>query len=114
MKRSRDTLAFCWGLLAVSGVIYLPLAVWRASTVTVAADFWYFLAGTVALHTLYFWSLGRAYDAGDLSIVYPLARGMGPVLVPILAVGFLGERMTPLAAAGAALVAVGIYVLHLR
>jgi drug/metabolite transporter (DMT)-like permease len=114
MKGSRDPLAFSWGLLVVAGVVYLPFAAARTMSIGLPPESWYLIGGTVFLHLIYFWSLGRAYAAGDLSVVYPLARGTGPLLVPILAVTLLGERMSTLGAFGVALVVLGIYVVHLR
>jgi drug/metabolite transporter (DMT)-like permease len=72
------------------------------------------LAYTLAsalLHVAYFLMLQRGYEHGDLSVVYPVARGTGPVLSTVAAVALLGERPTPLALAGAALVATGVFVL---
>ena len=56
-----------------------------------------FMAGSGALHAGYFVLLQRGYRVGDLSLVYPLARGSGPLLATVAAVAFLGERPTPLA-----------------
>jgi drug/metabolite transporter (DMT)-like permease len=70
----------------------------------------YTLASAV-LHVAYFLALQRGYEHGGLSVVYPVARGTGPVLSTIAAVALLGERPSPLALAGAALVAVGVFVL---
>ncbi len=70
----------------------------------------YILASAV-LHVAYFLALQRGYEHGDLSVVYPVARGTGPVLSTLAAVALLGERPTPLALAGAALVATGVFVL---
>lgn len=114
MKGSRDPLVFSWGLVASATVLYAPVAVWRWQSTPLPPDGWIFVAGTVALHLIYFWALARAYAAGDLSVVYPLARGLGPLFVPILAVLLLAESLTALASAGVALVVLGIYVLHLR
>ena len=44
------------------------------------------------MHALYFILLGRGYEHGDLGLVYPIARGTGPLLVPALAIPLLGER----------------------
>src|SRR5437763_6876780 len=70
----------------------------------------YSLASAV-LHVAYFLVLQRGYEHGDLSVVYPVARGTGPVLSTIAAVALLGERPSPTALAGAALVATGVFVL---
>ena len=66
------------------------------------------IAGSGVLHMLYFLLLDRAYrsagSAGDLSVVYPLARSTGPLLTIIVATLIFGERMTPVALAGAVLI----------
>jgi len=67
---------------------------------------------TVLIHAVYFYALGRAYAAGDLSLVYPVARGLGVALVPLLAFLFLDERLSRVGALGIALVVAGIAVMH--
>lgn len=63
------------------------------------------------LHAAYFVVLQRGYSVGDLSVVYPLARGTGPMLAALVAIVFFGERPSPLALAGIALVGIGVFVL---
>ncbi len=67
-----------------------------------------FMAGSGLLHTGYFSALQRGYAEGDLSLVYPLARGTGPLLSVIAALAFLGERASALALLGAGLIVVAI------
>jgi multidrug transporter EmrE-like cation transporter len=69
---------------------------------------------TGILHTFYFFFVGSSYEQGDLSVVYPLARGFGPFWVPILAVVILGERLSLPGVIGIALVVAGIYAIHLK
>jgi drug/metabolite transporter (DMT)-like permease len=103
--------AFVW-LCAVAGtLLYLPLAV-----IVLAVDpgplgwtAFALMAGSGALHALYFVLLQRAYRTGDLSAVYPLARGTGPLLSTTAAIVFLGERPSPLALAGAAVVVAAVF-----
>ena len=45
-----------------------------------------------ASHTVYFVLLQRGYATGDLSLVYPLARGTGPIFATAGAIAILGER----------------------
>ena len=66
------------------------------------------MVATVVIHAVYFSALARAYAAGDLSLVYPVARGLGVALVPLLAFLFLDERLSPMGALGIALVVAGI------
>jgi hypothetical protein len=58
-----------------------------------------FMAGSGVLHSVYFTTLQRGYAVGDLSVVYPLARGTGPALSVLLAIVLLGERPAPIAPA---------------
>lgn len=69
-----------------------------------------FLIATGVLHVWYTETLLRGYRSGDLSVVYPLARGTGPLLSFLGAIVFLDERPSALAAASALLVAGGILV----
>lgn len=70
-----------------------------------------FMVGSGVLHLGYFLLLGQGYKVGDLSLVYPLARGTGPVLSTAAAVLLLGEHPSGLALAGAGCIAVGVFVL---
>jgi drug/metabolite transporter (DMT)-like permease len=70
-----------------------------------------FLSGSVALHIAYYFLLQRGYHSGDLSLVYPLARGTGPALSVFGAILLLGERPSLGAFAGAILVSIGVFIL---
>ncbi|MEO8081930.1 MAG: EamA family transporter, partial [Caldimonas sp.] len=61
------------------------------------------------VHVFYFTTLLRGYRLADLTVVYPVARGSGPLLASLGAMAWLGERLTPVAAAGIAGVAVGVF-----
>jgi drug/metabolite transporter (DMT)-like permease len=67
-----------------------------------------FMAGSGCLHSAYFTTLQRGYAVGDLSVVYPLARGTGPALSVLLAIVILGERPGPIALVGAALIVAAV------
>ena len=71
---------------------------------------WFMLA-TIALNVSYVNLLALSYAEGDLSLVYPVARGMGPMIVPVLAVVFSSETMEPLAIGGIASIVGGIYTI---
>jgi uncharacterized membrane protein len=73
-----------------------------------------FMAGSAALHTAYFLLLNQGYRVGDLSLVYPLARGTGPLLSTMAAIFFFGERPSTLALTGGLLVVGGVIVLTTR
>ena len=69
---------------------------------------WPFLGASVALHTGYYFFLIHAYRVGDLSHVYPLARGLSPILVAVLAAVFAGEIPPPWGMLGVVLACAGI------
>jgi len=72
-----------------------------------------FLVVSALAETLYFVSLGRAYELGDLSVVYPIARS-SPLFLTLLAVVLLNERITGWGLAGILLILLGVYTIHLR
>jgi drug/metabolite transporter (DMT)-like permease len=66
------------------------------------------MVGSGVLHAGYFLLLQRGYSTGDLSLVYPLARGTGPLLAVPLAALALGERPGPLDLIGGAVIVAGV------
>ena len=71
----------------------------------------WFVVGSGLIHLAYFTSLQFGYRLGDLSVVYPLARGTGPVIATVAAIAFLDERPSALALVGVVLVAGGVLLL---
>jgi drug/metabolite transporter (DMT)-like permease len=112
-KGSRDKVVFLWWTGAAGTVLFLPAVLLAGPAWPGSPEAWLGVALGAALRAAYFAALGAAYARGDLSLVYPLARGTAPVLVPIAAVLVLGERVSPAGALGVAVVAAGVYVLHL-
>jgi uncharacterized membrane protein len=112
-KRASGGAAFVWLFTTCSAVFYAPLAVGAVLVLrpTIGAVELLFIVGTAVLHLAYYLLLQRGYRVGDLSFVYPLARGTGPILATVGAIAILGERPSALALVGAALVATGIIIL---
>lgn len=110
LKRSLNQEAFVWCLLLADSVLLLPLGAVLLWLYPIPPPGWWLVLATVVLHIFYFVLLGRGYARADLSLVYPIARGLGPMLVPLLAVVFLGETVSPPAAAGIGAIVVGIYI----
>ena len=114
-RRAQEKMAFLVCSLLVSTVGFVPLGGWllaRADPIPPAG--WGAVGLSAILEALYFWTLAQAYRYGDLSLVYPIARGTAPILVPLLATIFLGERLPGLAMLGIGLVALGTVVVNLR
>jgi len=104
---------FTWIVALLSALFYAPatiaiIEIWQLKFSFVEVGM---MAGSAALHTAYFLLLNQGYRAGDLSLVYPLARGTGPLLSTIAAIIFLGERPSVVAVVGALLIIGGVTVL---
>lgn len=113
-KRAGDPVVFLWWVGVLASVLYTPIALVALARHGFAASAVPFVIGTIVLHALYFFTLGRAYATGDFSLVYPIARGLGVALVPVAALALWDERLSPLGTLGVALVASGIFFLHWR
>jgi len=78
---------------AVGGLCAVPLLFLAALP---APASWPYLFGSVVVHHAYYLALGYGYRFGDLSHVYPIARGIAPPLVAFAAWAFAGESVRPL------------------
>jgi uncharacterized membrane protein len=98
---------------AISSVVLIPPVLWFYSDAlgTITPMQWVFIAASGLLHMAYAMQLQRAYAAADLSVVYPLARGSGPLLTVFAAVLFLGERPSLVGWLGVAGVVCGAMVI---
>jgi drug/metabolite transporter (DMT)-like permease len=72
---------------------------------------WGFISVSGVLHVLYFITLLRGYRKADLTVVYPLARGFGPLLSSGTALLFLGEEMSMVGAFGIIAVVGGVFLI---
>ncbi|MGD9701105.1 MAG: hypothetical protein AB7V74_01710, partial [Acidimicrobiia bacterium] len=75
------------------------------------AEGWIWAAVSGAIHLPYCWFLARAYDHGDFSLVYPVARGGGALLAAIGGVALLGDQLSGLAVMAIMLIATGLFAL---
>ena len=73
-----------------------------------APESWPYLLLSTALHTAYYFLLIRAYNYGDLSLVYPVSRGSAPLLVAFGAAAFFSEVPTAMELGGLTLASLGI------
>ena len=113
LKRSGGGTIFVWLFAALSAVLYAPLAaaiIWWTN-----AQFGWvhyaLMAASAVIHTAYFMLLDRGYRSGDMSVVYPLARGTGPLITMLCAVLLLQERPGALAVAGAVMIGCAAFLL---
>jgi drug/metabolite transporter (DMT)-like permease len=110
-KTAAGGATFVWLFSTLAAVLWLPVA-----AVALLVDPGHpvglagiaFMAGSGALHALYFVLLQRGYREGDLSLVYPLARGTGPLLSTLAALVIFSERPSALALAGGAVIVAAV------
>lgn len=112
-KKSSGGPLFVWAYSGIVGVLYLPLAIWAVMTTrgswTLLALIAVLLSGV--LHMGYSLTLQSGYSRADLSIVYPVARGTGPVLSVVGAIALIGEPFTLATAVGTTLVVAGVFTI---
>ncbi len=102
-----------WASSATTAVLYAPIALWLfgSQLLQFGAAQWVAVAASGILHTGYFLSLQRGYAAADLSVVYPVARGTGPLLASIAAMIWFAETPTPGSITGLALIVSGTFTI---
>lgn len=102
---------FVWIFGVLEVIFYFPvmlIAVMLAPPVIGAIEI-IFIVGSGVLHMAYFVLLSKGYQVGELSVVYPLARAIGPLISTIFAILLFGERPTLLAFIGAMLICGGVF-----
>jgi drug/metabolite transporter (DMT)-like permease len=87
------------------GLVALPFVDWPAS------ESWKWLAATSLVMFAYYALLVRSYGVGDMSVVYPLARGLAPVLTTIAAFLVIGETLSTGQVVGVVMISLGIMAL---
>jgi drug/metabolite transporter (DMT)-like permease len=109
-KRAAGCRHFVFLYSALSVLLYLPIVSWIlwSTRPQFSTLHWVALAATSVLHLGYSLALQAGYRASDLSLVYPLARGFGPLLSFFLAILLLGETPGTYSLAGVLLIVGGI------
>ena len=110
LKRSDNQEAFVLGIVVSGSVMFVPLGIILFWLYPIDPPGYLFALVSTGFQSFYFVMLSRAYSRSDLSLIYPVARGIGPMLVPVLAVPLLGETVAWPAVVGIALIVGGIYV----
>jgi drug/metabolite transporter (DMT)-like permease len=115
-KKAGGGAAFVFLNSVVIAAIYTPvLTVWfwwhPIALTDITAMQWFFIALSAAIHIAYYFALQRGYRNADYGVVYPIARGTGPLITSVVAIAFLGETVTWLSGLGIVAIIVGIFVL---
>lgn len=102
---------FAYNLFAF--VVYAPWVIWIIARdgMEWSGPIAIFLLLSAVIHLAYSLCLQRGYQVADLSVVYPVARGTGPMLASIGAFTLLGEKVTAHGLSGLLLVVIGILLI---
>jgi drug/metabolite transporter (DMT)-like permease len=108
-----DSVAFVLLMSVASAAFALPfgLAAWVTDPPRLAAVDWIVIVASGAAHAVYFLLLQYGYRTGDLSVVYPVARGTGPLFAVVAAVFLLGERPGVAGSIGVVAILAGIVLI---
>ena len=115
LKSAGDPLRAAATGIAAAGVVLAPLAAvawWASGAPAVPPEVIPLAIASGALEVLYFVLLSAAYRRGDLSVVYPIARGTAPLLAVVAGVVLLGERLPILGWVGVGLLLAGLLALQ--
>ena len=110
--KKEDTLVFVWAYSCASALLWGPISLILIVDGQQTFD-WRLAVGAVissALHIAYSLILQAGYERAELGVVYPIARGSGPVLTILFATLLMGEHLSVSALLGALLVIAGIFV----
>ncbi len=113
-KKANGKAPFVWLMYIGSTVVYLPLLVYHIAShekFQWSATMLWFSLSSAMLHIAYFLILQKGYRRADLSVVYPLARGSGPLLSSIAAILVLRETFRYNIALGLVLILAGVLVI---
>lgn len=112
-KQVNGRLPFFWVIGLISSLIGLPVIAWQLyhSEIKLLPVTWLFALVSAMLHMVYFVVLQTGYRKADLSVVYPLARGSGPLISVTGAILFFGERPGWVAVSGILLIIAGVLVM---
>lgn len=112
-KHAGGDARFAFFSSALVAIVWAPVGWWFSRGVVGqwGATEWAFVVASGVIHVFYFVTLLRGYRRADLTVVYPLARGSGPLITALVAVLFLGEQLNALGGLGIAAVVGGVFLI---
>lgn len=111
LKQARDRTAFVWWMWLWASVLFSPvlLVCWQ----DVPPVVWGIMSVSAFFEALYYLAIARAYKLGELSVVYPLARGTAPLFLFGWTLLLLAERPTATGLGGIGLIVLGVCLINL-
>ena len=93
------------GLIAIPFLFVVPLP---------APASWPYIFGSIITHLAYYFLMVNAYRTGELSLVYPLMRGVAPLITAVFGIVWLRELPAPISWLGMLMISIGVIALALR
>ena len=93
------------GLIGIPFLLVVPLP---------APASWPYIFASIITHLAYYFLMVNAYRTGELSLVYPLMRGVAPLITAVLGILWLRELPAPISWIGMLLISMGVIALALR
>lgn len=111
-KKAGGGLAFVWlfGLVSVIAATPIVYWTWLSHPQTFSQAMWLAALGSGLVHVVYSLVLQKAYRESDFAVVYPVARGSGPMFSVVAAIVLLGETPSPLGWISVAAILGGVFV----
>jgi drug/metabolite transporter (DMT)-like permease len=106
-----DRYLVLWAQFLCGGLVALPLMVGYQLWFGMPWQAYVWAGSSGIVHVPYVWLLGRAYNHGDFSVSYPIARGGGAALAALGGVLFLADHLTLLQVCGIAIIVIGLATL---
>lgn len=108
VKQAEQRHLITWWGLVVGALCFLP---WALVAYRELAQVWGYALASGVFQLLYYLILGYAYNRGDFSLVYPIARGSAPIFIALWSVLFLHEQVSGIGLAGLATVVMGLIII---
>lgn len=111
---SANKLSVLWAGQVLAGLVTLPLALYSTDLTTLGPDWFWFVIGTGVIHGAYIILLAWAYSLGDISVVYPVARGVGIIGTATVAIATGIDQVSTLGVAGITFIVGGVTAIGLK
>lgn len=112
-KKASGNFPVLWNGLWIANLVLLPYSLSTIIDSGFPLSAMPFMLGSGIAHAFYFLTLARAYEKTDISIAYPVARGVGVGGTTLAAVWLLGEVVSVKGAAGILLICIGVLTIGL-
>ena len=113
-KKAAGDLATMWNGFAFACIVFAPLLFWLSPNQIALEEVYPYIIASGAIHAVYFFTLAKAYEYGEISVVYPIARGIGIAGTALAAALLINETLVPIGIVGILTISGGILLLGLN